>query len=252
MAAKYQIYKDKAGKFRFRLVAENGRTIATGEAYERRTSCINGIESIKKNIDSPVEDTTTESQKIPFPKYKIFKDKAGEFRFNLSASNGEVIATSEGYSSKEGCLNGISSIQRIGKSEIEDLTIEPEDKAELPNEPEPEPELEPAVTQEPIVMDSKEAKEEEKIQVAMPIAAAPVVEETKTKNEVQFQQNGVSRIALMVLAIGLVVGVILVAIGLGFAGLGGIFGTTDAFASSVMLLFGEIIVGASIIFLAKK
>jgi len=50
-------------------------------------------------------------------------------------------------------LNGISSIQRIGKSEIEDLTIEPEDKAELPNEPEPEPELEPAVTQEPIVMD---------------------------------------------------------------------------------------------------
>jgi hypothetical protein len=64
-----------------------------------------------------------------------------------------VIATSEGYSSKEGCLNGISSIQRIGKSEIEDLTIEPEDKAELPNEPEPEPELEPAVTQEPIVMD---------------------------------------------------------------------------------------------------
>jgi hypothetical protein len=85
----------------------------------------------------------------------------------------------------------------------------------------------------------------------MPIAAASAVEETKS--EVQFQHNGVSRIALMVLAIGLVVGVILVAVGLGFAGLGGIFGTTDAFASSVMLLFGEIIVGASIIFfLAKK
>jgi len=46
---KFEVYKDAAGKFRFRLVAPNGQTIAVGEAYESKASCKNGIESIKKN-----------------------------------------------------------------------------------------------------------------------------------------------------------------------------------------------------------
>ena len=46
---KFEWFKDKAGKFRFRLVAPNGQTIAVGEAYESKDACINGIESIKKN-----------------------------------------------------------------------------------------------------------------------------------------------------------------------------------------------------------
>jgi uncharacterized protein YegP (UPF0339 family) len=46
---KFEWYKDKAGKFRFRLVAPNGQTIAVGEAYESKETCVNGIESIKKN-----------------------------------------------------------------------------------------------------------------------------------------------------------------------------------------------------------
>ena len=46
---KFEWYKDKAGKFRFRLVAPNGQTIAVGEAYESKDACVNGIESIKKN-----------------------------------------------------------------------------------------------------------------------------------------------------------------------------------------------------------
>ena len=49
MAAKFEVYKDKAGKFRFRLKAGNGEVIATGEAYESKAGCLNGIESIKKN-----------------------------------------------------------------------------------------------------------------------------------------------------------------------------------------------------------
>jgi len=49
MAGKFEIYKDKAGKFRFRLKAGNGEVIATGEAYESKAGCENGIESIKKN-----------------------------------------------------------------------------------------------------------------------------------------------------------------------------------------------------------
>lgn len=44
-------------------------------------------------------------------KFEFWTDKAGEYRFNLKASNGEVIATSEGYKSKDSCMNGIQSVK---------------------------------------------------------------------------------------------------------------------------------------------
>jgi len=45
-------------------------------------------------------------------KYKVFKDKKGEYRFNLVAGNGEVIASSEGYKTKQGALKGIKAVKR--------------------------------------------------------------------------------------------------------------------------------------------
>ncbi len=56
MAAKYEVYQDKAKKFRFRLKAANGQVIATSEAYETKASCINGIESVKTNAGAQVVD----------------------------------------------------------------------------------------------------------------------------------------------------------------------------------------------------
>ncbi len=44
-------------------------------------------------------------------KFEVYKDKAGEYRFRLKASNGQVIATGEGYSSKAACLNGVNSVK---------------------------------------------------------------------------------------------------------------------------------------------
>ncbi|WP_431240434.1 YegP family protein [Mycolicibacterium aichiense] len=59
MAGKFELYKDKAGEFRFRLKAGNGEVIATGEGYKTKASALNGIESIKKNApDAPVDDQT--------------------------------------------------------------------------------------------------------------------------------------------------------------------------------------------------
>jgi uncharacterized protein YegP (UPF0339 family) len=56
---KFEIYTDAAGKFRFRLVAPNGETIATGEAYSSKAGCKNGIESVKKNAPkATVKDLT--------------------------------------------------------------------------------------------------------------------------------------------------------------------------------------------------
>lgn len=57
---KFEIYRDAAGKYRFRLKAANGEIIATGEAYESKSGCENGIESVKRNATAKIVDLTTE------------------------------------------------------------------------------------------------------------------------------------------------------------------------------------------------
>ena len=53
---KFEIYQDKAGEFRFRLKAKNGQIIAVSEGYKAMVSCVNGVESVKKNaVDAPTE-----------------------------------------------------------------------------------------------------------------------------------------------------------------------------------------------------
>ena len=59
MAGKFELYKDKSSKFRFRLKASNGQIIATGEAYETKASALNGIESVKKNAAGATTDDQT-------------------------------------------------------------------------------------------------------------------------------------------------------------------------------------------------
>ncbi len=49
---------------------------------------------------------------MPEPVFEWYKDKKGKFRFRLKAANGEVIAVSEGYNSKDGCVNGIESVKK--------------------------------------------------------------------------------------------------------------------------------------------
>ncbi len=56
------------------------------------------------------------------PKFEVFKDAKEEFRFRLKAPNGEIIATSEGYTTKAACLNGIESVKKNApKARIEEL-----------------------------------------------------------------------------------------------------------------------------------
>jgi uncharacterized protein YegP (UPF0339 family)/large-conductance mechanosensitive channel len=120
---KFQVYKDTAGKYRFRLRADNNKIIAIGEAYEQYAGCINGIKSIQKNFKAPVEDTTLEGQRFSNPKFQVYKDNAGKFRFHLFARNGEIIAdSSEGYETKEACFNGIDVVGQSDDAEIKDLT----------------------------------------------------------------------------------------------------------------------------------
>ena len=59
MAARFELKRDAAGKFRFNLKAANGEIIATSEAYERKSSALNGIESVRKNAPiAEIDDQT--------------------------------------------------------------------------------------------------------------------------------------------------------------------------------------------------
>lgn len=108
------VVKETASGVKFNLVAGNGQVIATSEVYSAEASCLKGIESVKKNAPiANLEDQTEETVVTATnPKFEIYKDKAGEFRFRLKARNGEIIATSEGYTSKSGCENGIESVRK--------------------------------------------------------------------------------------------------------------------------------------------
>ncbi len=109
---KFEIKTVKTG-VKFNLKAGNGEVIATSEVYTTEAACRKGIESVKKNALSPVEDQTVEPIEVQkHPKYELYLDKAGEYRFRLKARNGEIIAVGESYKAKASCLNGIASIGR--------------------------------------------------------------------------------------------------------------------------------------------
>ena len=99
---------------KFDLKATNGEVIATSEVYKTKASCLAGVKSVAKNAPvANVEDQTIEGcEKANCPKFELYTDKAGEFCFRLKATNGQVIATSEGYVAKKSCENGIESVKK--------------------------------------------------------------------------------------------------------------------------------------------
>ncbi len=107
------LLKETATGFKFDLKATNGQVIATSEVYNSKAACLNGIESVKTNCVGEIEDQTVEPVvAVKNPKFEIYKDKAGEYRFRLKARNGEIIAVSEGYTTKDSCENGIESVKK--------------------------------------------------------------------------------------------------------------------------------------------
>ena len=110
---KFVIKKTNTG-VKFDLKATNGQVIATSEVYASDASCKNGIESVKKNAPvAAVENQTVEGAAVEKnPKFEVYTDKSGEFRFRLKATNGQVIAVSEGYTTIANCLNGVESVKK--------------------------------------------------------------------------------------------------------------------------------------------
>ncbi len=96
---KFEIKTDKSGQFRFNLKAGNGQVILSSEAYTTKSACENGIESVRTNSqDDNRFDRRTAKDGSPF--------------FNLKASNGQVIGSSEMYSSTSAMENGVASVKK--------------------------------------------------------------------------------------------------------------------------------------------
>ena len=104
---KFVINKITNGEFQFNLKANNGQTILSSEGYTTKPSCDNGIESVKRNS----QDDSKFDRKI---------SSNGKPYFNLKATNGQIIGTSEMYESEASRDNGIASV----KSNAPDATIE--------------------------------------------------------------------------------------------------------------------------------
>ena len=114
----YFVFKKTNSGVKFDLVAGNHEVIATSEVYKSEASCKKGIASVRRNAPvANVEDKTEEPVVTArCPKFEIYTDKAGEDRFRLKATNGQIIAVSEGYVAKTSCLNGIESVRKNAES----------------------------------------------------------------------------------------------------------------------------------------
>ena len=112
----FEYYKTLKGYFNFRLKAPNKETIAVsgGVGYTSLAACRAGIESVRKNANSKIEDQTLKTyETLSNPKFEIFLDKSQKYRYRLRARNGELICTSEGgYASKDSCKKGIISLAK--------------------------------------------------------------------------------------------------------------------------------------------
>ncbi|OWY06059.1 DUF1508 domain-containing protein [Thioclava sp. NG1] len=110
MAGKFELYKDKAGEYRFRLKAGNGEILLASEGYKQKASAEQGIASVRKN--APQDE-----------RYERKATASGKPMFNLKATNGQIIGTSEAYSSEAARENGIKSVKNNAPdAKLDDLT----------------------------------------------------------------------------------------------------------------------------------
>jgi|SRR5690554_3539882 len=94
---KFVISKRKNGEFQFNLKATNGQIILTSEGYTTKAACMNGIESVKKNSQDE-------------SKFDVLESKNEKNYFNLKATNGQIIGTSQMYEAMASCKNGVQSV----------------------------------------------------------------------------------------------------------------------------------------------
>ena len=115
---KFQIRKTATG-FTFELQAANGEVVAVSEVYRTCAACKKGIQGIIKCASAaPIANLREENRLPSNPRFEIFSDRVGNFRFRLRARNGKIIASSQGYSTYGACLHGIESVRRNAQESV--------------------------------------------------------------------------------------------------------------------------------------
>jgi uncharacterized protein YegP (UPF0339 family) len=103
---KYQVYKDKSGKFLFRLFAANAKNILHSEGYNTKAACLNGIASVKRNASNKARFVTNKAK----CNNKVY--------FNLIAGNNQVVGTSKMYTRRQSIYKGRNSVMKNAKSSV--------------------------------------------------------------------------------------------------------------------------------------
>lgn len=109
----FAIKRANDGRYMFNVHAGNTQVIASSQMYSTMKACRNGIDSVGVNAPiAAIEDQTLSSvNEEKCPKFQIYFDKAGKYRFNLLAANGQnILACTQGYTQKSSCKNGIKSV----------------------------------------------------------------------------------------------------------------------------------------------
>ena len=119
----FEIICDAAGKFRFHLKATNGQIIAVSQSYGTKESAIKGIASIKKSAPvAKIADFTTTEVTMPEstnkagivqdPVFEIQCNAVDKFRFHLKAGNGQIVAVSQSYLTRQSAEKGVASVKK--------------------------------------------------------------------------------------------------------------------------------------------
>ena len=110
---RYEVSRGRDSQIRFTLFAVNGEIIATSVGFLSKDECLAALESSRKLCRCHVEDqTSSRCIGLRAPKFEIYIDKVGEFRFRQRDRKGNILCISEGYRSKRSCQNGIVSIAK--------------------------------------------------------------------------------------------------------------------------------------------
>ncbi|MBQ4071890.1 MAG: YegP family protein [Clostridia bacterium] len=114
----FDVKRSRDGRYVFNLIAANKMTVATSRVYSSAQNALSGIGSVITNAPlAELEDQTLKAyERRSFPKWEIYIDREGKFRFRLRASNGTTILRSQGYTQKSTCKSGIESVIKHCKS----------------------------------------------------------------------------------------------------------------------------------------
>lgn len=114
---KFTVRRTATG-YKFDLKAANGETIAVSEVYASQAACVKGVRSVRLCAAAAgFADLTASGPAVGNPRFELFLDRAGAYRFRLRARNGKVILASQGYGSRAACENGIESVRKNAAGE---------------------------------------------------------------------------------------------------------------------------------------